>query len=178
MFVMPFAHASVRPVYRPVVPSLAQVIDRLFDDTVVPTQAVRTPALDVEETDTHYLLSFDLPGAAKEALKVSVEGRRVQVETEEPVQPATVVQPAPQAQAPEATATEVVPAAGSSVAPAAPQAAPRSLYRERSTPRYARTVSLPSEVDSDASEARFENGVLTLRLAKRRIDGARRLTIA
>jgi HSP20 family protein len=54
---------------------------------------------------------------------------------------------------------------------------PRSLYREPGGTRYARTVSLPQEVDSVASQARFDNGVLSLQLAKRRPDGAHTLTI-
>lgn len=175
MFVLPFAHAGVRPVYRrAAAPSLAQVVDRLFDQVAVPTTTVRTPALDVDETDTHYVLSFDLPGAAKETLKVQVEGRRVRVETEMPAAEAAPVTPAAIATTAEAAPADAAPAAAEAVKPAAP----RSLYRERSTPRYARTVSLPAEVDSDASEARFDNGVLTLRLAKRRVDGARRLTVA
>ncbi len=54
---------------------------------------------------------------------------------------------------------------------------PRALYRERTAPHYARTVSLPKEVSPEQAEARLENGVLTLRLPKRVADGARRLTI-
>ena len=41
------------------------------------------------------------------------------------------------------------------------------LRAERVAPRYARTVHLPAEVDGDAAEAIFENGVLTLNLPKR-----------
>ena len=43
---------------------------------------------------------------------------------------------------------------------------------------YARTVSLPAEVDQQASQARFENGVLTLVLAKKVATGATQLQIA
>jgi HSP20 family protein len=56
--------------------------------------------------------------------------------------------------------------------------APRVLYRERSNVRYARTVSLPAEVDQTASQAKFENGVLTLTLAKKVPAGATQLNIA
>ena len=52
------------------------------------------------------------------------------------------------------------------------------LYRERSSLRYARTVSLPSEVDQAASQAKFENGVLTLTLAKKVPAGATQIRIA
>ena len=174
MFVLPLSHAvrSPRASLHPLdaAGSLARVVDHLF--ATVPTArsaapAARTPALDVSETDTHYLLSFELPGADKAALKVSVEGRRVQLDTLE-------VAAAPVSGAPEAAAAQCSTPVGAT-APA--PAAPRSLYRERLGTRYARTVSLPQEVDSDASEARFDQGVLTLSLAKRRPDGARRLTV-
>ena len=56
--------------------------------------------------------------------------------------------------------------------------APRALYRERGTARYARTVSLPAEVDQAASQAKYENGVLTLTLAKKVKTGATQLSIA
>lgn len=166
MFVLPFAHSALRP-SRPALRrvdsgvSLARAIDQLFDNVPLATPAptARTPALDVDETDTHYLLSFDLPGADKQQLKVSVEGRRVHIETT----PAAA-DPTPAAEASEPAAT-------------APAPAPRNLYRERGGVRYARTVSLPQAVDSNASEARLEQGVLTLRLAKLRADGARQLTV-
>ena len=51
------------------------------------------------------------------------------------------------------------------------------IYRERSAPNYARTVVLPAEVDQAASQARFENGVLTLTLAKRVPAGATQFSI-
>ena len=40
------------------------------------------------------------------------------------------------------------------------------------------TVSLPAEVDQTASQAKFENGVLTLTLAKKVPAGATQLNIA
>lgn len=179
MFVLPLSHSPLRP-FRPALrqlssaPSLAQVIDRLLDDST-PSANVRTPALDVEETNTHYVLSFDLPGAAKDALKVSVEGRRVRIETQ-----ASAVASSATSIGNQTTGSATEPVVSSDAA--APNEAVardgrRSLYRERSSALFARTVSLPQEVDSDASEAKLEQGVLTLRLAKRRVDGARSLTV-
>jgi HSP20 family protein len=52
------------------------------------------------------------------------------------------------------------------------------LYRERSTAAYARTLVLPAEVDQTQSEAKFENRVLTLTLAKKVPAGATQLSIA
>jgi HSP20 family protein len=53
----------------------------------------------------------------------------------------------------------------------------RVLYRERSAAHYARTVSLPAEVDQSTSTAKFENGVLILTLAKKVPTGATQLNI-
>ena len=53
----------------------------------------------------------------------------------------------------------------------------RVLYRERSAAQYARTVSLPAEVDQSTSTAKFENGVLTLTLAKKVPTGATQISI-
>jgi HSP20 family protein len=115
---------------------------RQFD---VDADAARTPALDVSEDDKGYRVTVDMPGVAKEAVKVRVEGRRVSIET----------------------ATEE----------AAQTDGSRLLYRERRAARYARSFSLPAEVDQGQSEARFENGVLTLNLVKRVVENGGQLTV-
>ena len=158
MFVLPLTRSA----HRSTSPQLSRVIDRLFDEsfdhhlrgTAASAQS-RTPALDVSETDTAYTVAFDVPGVTREQLKVSIEGRRVSIETVDLPKAATV----------------------EGAAPEAPKEAARSLYRERSTARYARTVSLPAEVDQAASQAKFENGVLTLTLAKKVATGATQLNI-
>ena len=106
----------------------------------------RTPALDVSEDDKGYHVTVDMPGVAKEAVKVRVEGRRVQVET--------------------VTEEATAPTDGS-----------RVLYRERRAARYARSFSLPAEIDQGQSQARFENGVLTLNLVKRVAENGGQLTV-
>ena len=154
-----------RPVaQRAPVPSFSRVFDRLLDDSFDryfggAGDTSRTPSLDVSETDTHYIVALDVPGVSRDQLKVQVEGRRVSIETVDAAKTEPAAEAAPDAQA---------------VKPAAP----RVLYRERSTARFARTVSLPAEVDQTASQAKFENGVLTLSLAKKVPAGATQLTIA
>jgi len=167
MFVLPLARATAVRRSPALSTSFDRVVDRFFDESFdrfvgsAPAAAeTRTPALDVFESDTAYTLAFDVPGATREALKVSVEGRRV-----------TLATVAPQAAEAGADAKETAPAAD-----AAP--AERPLYRERTAAVFARTVSLPAEVDQQASQARFENGVLTLVLAKKVATGATQLQIA
>jgi HSP20 family protein len=146
MFVLPLSHAVSRRALG------HRAFDRLFDESLdrflgsAVAGATRTPALDVTEADTAYTLQLDVPGVAKEQLKVTVEGRRVNIETLEQDS-------------------------------AEPKDGQRVLYRERSAVRYARTVSLPAEVDQAASQARIDNGVLTLTLPKKVPTGARQISV-
>ena len=139
MFVFPTATRRVAPV------ALSRAIDHLFNERALADEP-RVPALDVTESDTAYTLSFDMPGLSKEQLKVTVQGRRVSIETT-----ASAVNETKEGE--------------------------RVIYRERSAAQYARTVSLPAEVDQSTSTAKFENGVLTLTLAKRVPTGATQISI-
>ena len=51
------------------------------------------------------------------------------------------------------------------------------VYSERSTRRYQRSFTLPSEVDDASAQARLENGILMLTLPKRQGTEAKRITI-
>ena len=53
----------------------------------------------------------------------------------------------------------------------------RMIYRERSTASFARSFTLPEEVDQEASQAKLDNGVLSLTLAKKRAAAAKQLTV-
>ncbi len=149
MFVLPLN----RPTARATAPQFGRIIDRLLDESLADDK-VRTPALDVSENDAGYTVAFEVPGASREQLKVSVEGRRLTLET-----------------------LDVTPAVGEAAGDQPKVDVPRVLYRERSAARYARTVSLPAEVDQAASTAKFENGVLTLTLAKKIPRGATQIRI-
>ncbi|HEV6968060.1 MULTISPECIES: Hsp20/alpha crystallin family protein [Roseateles] len=111
---------------------VARVLRQFDADTT------RTPALDLSEDDKAYHVTVDMPGVAKEAVKVRIDGRRVHIET---------------------ASEEAAPSDGS-----------RLLYRERRAARYARSFALPADIDQGQSQARFENGVLSLTLAKRVAD--------
>lgn len=62
---------------------LSRRIERLFnvDQNAV---ALSSPALDISETDIAYRLQLDLPGIAKEAVKIRIDGRRISIDAEQP----------------------------------------------------------------------------------------------
>jgi len=51
------------------------------------------------------------------------------------------------------------------------------LLRERSNGKFARTLTLPTEVDGAKAEAAIENGVLTLRLPKAETARPKNITV-
>jgi HSP20 family protein len=51
------------------------------------------------------------------------------------------------------------------------------LYSERSAARFVRSFMLPVEVDEASTEARMENGILTLTLPKKQGNAATRIAI-
>jgi HSP20 family protein len=130
-------------------------LSRLFDDTFErffnttngsEAAAARAPALDVVETDSGYAVKLDMPGVAKEDVKIAVEGRQVSVQAE-----TTRVEEKKDGE--------------------------RLLYRERAASRYARTFTLPVEVDQGEAAARLEHGVLTLTLPKRNARSAAQIPV-
>jgi HSP20 family protein len=53
----------------------------------------------------------------------------------------------------------------------------RVVYRERAESSYARSFTLPQDIDQTESQAKLDNGVLTLTLTKRRAATASHLTV-
>lgn len=146
MFVVPMSRDSRH---------LSRLFDGSFDrrfGTAAPSAAgtepaaSRCPALDVVETDRSYQVQLDMPGVAKDDVKVSVEGRRVTVQAE-------------------------------AANPAAKNDGERVVYRERAASRYARSFTLPLELDPAETTARLEQGVLTLTLCKRSSRSAAKIVV-
>jgi HSP20 family protein len=82
MFLVPMTRGSSE---------LARNFDRLFDEGFdrffAPAAAdaegrPRSPALDVSESDRAYTIKLDLPGVAKEEVKISIDGRRISIEAQ------------------------------------------------------------------------------------------------
>ena len=69
---------------------LARNFDRLFDDgferffapSAKGNGPARSPALDVSESERAYTVKLDMPGVAKEDVKVSIDGRRVSIDAQ------------------------------------------------------------------------------------------------
>ena len=125
---------------------LSRSIDRLFDNAFGGEPALRSPSLDVAETEGGYSVAIDLPGVAKDDVKITIDGRHVSVTAQ--------------------TQREETEKEGE-----------RVIYRERSSQSFARSFTLPEEVDQDASQAKLDSGVLSLTRAKKRAAAARHLTI-
>ena len=133
--------------------------DRLFDDAfdrlfsqpaTSDTAPVRRPAIDVTESDAGYVVTLDVPGVTREDVKVSIDGRRVSIVAE-----ARSADASPEA------------AAATDAAADAPRSTDRVILRERAVASFARSFTLQSEIDQAASQAKLDNGVLTLTLVKR-----------
>ena len=128
---------------------LSRSIDRLFDNAfgqVGGEPALRSPSLDVAETEGGYSVAIDLPGVAKDDVKITIDGRRVSVSAQ--------------------TQREGEKKDGE-----------RVIYRERSSQSFARSFTLPEEVDQDASLAKLDSGVLSLTLAKKRAAASKQLMV-
>ena len=126
--------------------------DQLFTQPVADSAPVRQPAIDVSESDRGYVVTLDVPGVTREDVKVSIDGRRVSIVAE-----ARAAQASEEVAAADASATDA----------AAPKNTDRVILRERAFASFARSFTLQSEIDQSASQARLENGVLTLTLTKR-----------
>jgi HSP20 family protein len=51
------------------------------------------------------------------------------------------------------------------------------IYVERTARKFSRAFTLPADVDDNAAQARFENGILRLTLPKRDAASAKKLTV-
>lgn len=117
--------------------------DRLLSQPADDSAPVRRPAIDVSESDAGYVVTLDVPGVTRADVKVSIDGRRV-----------SVVAEARAADAPADAAD-------------APKNVDRVILRERAVASFARSFTLQAEIDQSSSQAKLDNGVLTLTLTKR-----------
>lgn len=120
--------------------------ERVFSPAAVEGVASRSPALDIVESENAYTVKIEMPGVAKEDVRVAIEGRQVNVQAQAEAQDER-------------------------------KEGERLVYRERSVASFARSFTLPAEVDQAESGARLEHGVLTLTLPKRSARSAAQITV-
>lgn len=61
---------------------LDRIMDGLNFDREWSLKSDFTPACDVQETDSHYLMAYDLPGIRKEDIKISLQGTELSISGE------------------------------------------------------------------------------------------------
>src|SRR4051812_2331534 len=98
MIVVPYTRAAQLAAHRAAAQSVTRVLERFFDDGFAAARTeARTPAIDVIETDGSYRIAFAVPGASRDALKATVEGRRVVLQTVAPAAEAPAAEATPEA---------------------------------------------------------------------------------
>jgi HSP20 family protein len=179
----PFSGVAARPALRPWNRVLDDALASLLASTATgESEATRTPALDVAETDTAYTVTMEVPGVKKSDLKVTVEDRRVSIKaiSSEGAEVAAAATAATLGNGENVAADAAADAATQATAAheRGPRRAPnRVLHRERTAARYERSFTLPAEVDAALASAKLEDGVLVLELPKRSAAVASQLTI-
>lgn len=112
-------------------------MDRMFGGIYSDTPAAAfTPSVDLEETETSYILKADLPGLDKDKIDVTVRGNTLIIEGERSAE----------------TRTE--------------NETQNVYEYERSYGHFSRAITLPGFVDESAVDASYKNGVLTVNLPK------------
>jgi HSP20 family protein len=150
--------------------SLRQAIDRLLEDAIIwpgRTGSDRSHSgfgfpLDLVEHDNELVVQAALPGVRPEDVNLQVQGNTLTIDAE-------LRQESPQSPG------QPHPGNGHQGQQQGPQ--PRYHYQERRYGRSFRHITLPVPVDSNKTEARFDNGVLTVTLPKAAEARSRRIPI-
>jgi HSP20 family protein len=133
MSLVPFTRGSLRDFM-----SLHEAMDRLFNESVVPSQGSDNGSLalpvNVREEKDGYVITAALPGVRPEDVQIEATSNTITISGD--------------------TSDEREVDEGEYV------------RRERRFGRFFRMLELPVEVDAEGAEASFENGVLTLRVPK------------
>lgn len=103
------------------------------------------PACDVEENDSEFILSFDLPGIKKDDVKIEIHDQRLTVSGERKWES---------------------------------KKSDQTKYSiEKSYGRFERSFTLPTSINSEKVEARYEEGILKLSLPKTEVAKPRQIRI-
>ena len=131
--------------------SLRDAMSQLFERSLVtptgPFGRMFTAPMDVHAEGDNYVIEMALPGVKPDAVEISVLGNQLTVRGERP-----------------GAAQEQ-------------ERGRQQLHRELPRGQFERTVTLPTEIDADKAEARFEHGMLHLTVPKVEAAKQRRITI-
>lgn len=137
------------------------LIDSFFDDAFFAPSKLRSaatswiPPVDLSQDEDHFYLRADLPGMTREDIDLTVEDRTLTLTGSR-----TFTKSVPEAEADEKAPTQ------------------ESFSRiERQFGSFTRTFQLPSNVDTSKIEAKFQDGVLTLEIAKLEQAKSRKIKI-
>ena len=129
-------------------------LDHLFRSFFKPVQTAADSAIaikvDVTEVDNAYVVHAEIPGVNRDDIQVTIEGNQVTIAAE----------------VKKDTKKEAEAKRGE-----------RVLRSERYYGAAYRSFVLPVELDENASDAKYQNGVLELKLAKKPALAGRKLTI-
>ena len=104
--------------------------------------------IDVSENDGAFVVEAEMPGVGKDDIEVSVEGNQVSIGAE--VKRETKKK----------------------------RNGDKEIYTERYYGKVYRSFSLPSDLDSGKAEARYDSGVLTLTLPKKKNGNSRKVAVS
>lgn len=128
--------------------SFETALRRFFTPSVLDTDAPELKMrVDVVEKDDAYQVKADIPGVKKEDINIRIDGNLVQIDAESKLEKDTKDE-------------------GGKV-----------LRSERSYGSISRTFSLAQDVDDAKAEAKYTDGVLTLRLPKKASTASRKLEV-
>lgn len=105
----------------------------------------REPLVDVSETDDEVIVTAEIPGLDKDDIKLFGSGNRLEILAEKTT---------------EATMPEKKEKEGEG----------KYMYRERSTTKFYRSVTLPATVIPDKAKSYYKHGILEVRMPKAEVS--------
>lgn len=128
-------------------------LDKIFEDFYTPRwskqneKAAMSPSVEVNETKNMYTMKFDLPGVPKDQIKIDLHDNMLTVSGER------------REEKKEEDKDK------------------KTFLSEVSYGSFMRSFTFPEGVDAERTEAKFENGVLSLSIPKKEGNSKRQITI-
>jgi HSP20 family protein len=131
--------------------TFGKAFDRMMEDWPASRADVAkynfNPSCEVREDKGVFLLKVDLPGVPKEAIKIDLHDNRLTISGERSEEKKTEEKDA------------------------------KTHFTEMFYGSFTRTMTFPVAVDAEKTEARYENGVLTMSIPKKTAQNARQISV-